>query len=66
MVSYLISLFLVIAALVVGLRSDHVRFAEPVWMLLFGVALLVLARAARRHVSGRGGQPTGSGAAIRG
>jgi hypothetical protein len=57
MVWYLISLFLVIAALVLGLQSDQLRFAEPVWMLLFGIALLVVARAARRHVPGRGGQP---------
>jgi hypothetical protein len=57
MVWYFISLFLMIAALVTGLRTDQLRFAEPVWMLLFGVALLVLARAARRHLPGRGGQP---------
>jgi hypothetical protein len=57
MVWYFISLLLMIGALLTGLQSDQLRFGEPVWMLLFGVALLVLARAARRHVPGRGGQP---------
>ena len=57
MYGYLISVILAIAALVTALQSDRLRLPEPVWMLLFGVALLFLARAARKHFPRRGGQP---------
>jgi len=53
----LVSLLVAIVGITV-LETDLVRLAEPGWMLLFGVALLFLARAARKHLPRRGGQPS--------
>jgi hypothetical protein len=57
MFGYLISVVLVLAVILTVLNSNQLRLAEPVWMLLFGVALLFLARAARKHLPRGGGQP---------
>ena len=57
MFGYVLLVVAVAAAAITAFRSDQLRLGEPVWMLLFGVALLFLARAARKHLPGRGGQP---------
>jgi 4-hydroxybenzoate polyprenyltransferase len=57
MFGYLLIVLMAAAAAITALRSDQFRLAEPVWMLLFGVALVFLARAARKHLPRRGGQP---------
>lgn len=57
MYGYLISAIVAIAALIIAINNEQFRLPEPVWMLLFGIALLFLARAARKHLPRRGGQP---------
>ena len=57
MYGYLISAIVAIAALIIAINNEQFRLPEPVWMLLFGIALLILARAARKHLPRRGGQP---------
>jgi hypothetical protein len=54
---FVIGVVLALVAAIIALQSDQLRLAEPIWMLLFGVALLFVARAARKHFPRRGGQP---------
>ena len=58
MFANLLVLMLLLVAGATAFQTDRLRLQEPVWMFLFGIVLLFLARAARKHLPRRGGQPS--------